>query len=99
MQHSRTYYGEAYLEKEDLEEANIEHKVQLEYYTIKGIKDKKDMYGIEVIKREYKTNGINTETSSRNFISNDSKKVIEIINTLKEHKVTPIGLNDVLEEM
>lgn len=99
MQHSRTYYGEAYFGKEDLEEANIEHKVQLEYYTIKGTKDKKDTYGIEIIKREYKTNGIDIEASSRSFISNNSQKVIEIINTLKEHKVTPIGLNDVLEDL
>lgn len=99
MQHSRTYYGEAYLEKEDLEEANIEHKVKLEYYTIRETKDKKDTYGIEIIKREYKANGIDTEATSRNTISNNKQKVIEIINTLKDYKVTPIGLNDVLEDL
>ena len=29
----------------------------------------------------------------------DAKKVIEIIDTLKKYKVTPIGLNDVLEDL
>lgn len=99
MQHSRTYHGETFLEKEDLAETNIKHKIGLEYYTIKETKDEIDTYGIEVIKREYKNNGIDTESSSRNYISNSSQKVIEIISALKEHKVTPIGLNDVLEDL
>ena len=99
MQHSRTYYGETFLEKGDLAETNIKNKIQLEYYTTKQTNEEKDVYGIEVIKKEYKTNGIDTEISTRNYISNSSKKVIEIINALKEHKVTPIGLNDVLEDL
>ena len=99
MQHSRTYYGETFLEKRDLAETNIENKIRLEYYTTKQTKEKKDVYGIEVIKKEYKTNGIDTEISIRDQISNSSQKVIEIINTLKEYKVTPIGLNDVLEDL
>ena len=99
MQHSRTYYGETFLEKKDLTETNIKNKVQLEYYTIKQTNQKKDVYGIEVIKKEFKSNGIDTEICSRNEISNNSRKVIEIINTLKKYKVTPIGLNDVLEDL
>ena len=41
------------------------------------------------------------ELSENNIenISNSSDKVIEIINTLKKYKVTPIGLNDVLEDL
>ena len=99
MQHSRTYHGETFLEEEDLAETNIKNKVQLEYYTTKQTNQKKDVYGIEIIKKEFKTNGIDTEMSSINNISNSSQKVIEIINTLKEYKVTPIGLNDVLEDL
>ena len=99
MQDSRAYHGEAFLGKEDLSETNIKNKIKLEYYTTKQTKEKKDVYGIEVIKKEFKTNGIDTETSSINNISNNSQKVIEIINTLKEYKVTPIGLNDVLADL
>ncbi len=99
LQHSRTYYGEAFLEKEDLTETNIRHKIGLEYYTIRETKDEIDTYGIEVVKKEYKNNETNTESSSINYVSNNSQKVIEIINTLKKYKVTPIGLNDVLEDL
>lgn len=96
---SKTYYGETYLEKEDLKETNINHKIQLKYYTFQEIEDKKDVYGVEIIKKEYKDDEIDTEIKSKNFVSNNAQKVIEIINTLKEHKVTPIGLNDVLEDL
>ena len=99
MKRSRTYYGETYLEKEDLKETNIKHKIQLEYYEIKENNNNKDTYGIEILKKEYKDNQITTEVSTKNFISNNSQKVIEIINTLKQNKVTPIGLNDVLEDL
>ena len=99
MQYSRTYQGETFLEKKDLAETNIKHKIRLEYYTIKETKDDTDKYGIEVVKKQIKNNGIDMESSSINYISNSSKKVIEIINTLKKHKVTPIGLNDVLEDL
>ena len=99
MQYSRTYYGEAYLGKEDLKETNIKHKIQLEYYTTQETKDKNDIFGIEIVKKEYKKNGINTETCNRNFVSDNTQKVIEIINTLKKYKVTPVGLNDVLDDL
>ena len=99
MQHSRAYYGEIFLEKEDLKETNIKHKIKLEYYTIKEEKNNKDTYRIEIVKKEYTDHTIEKQVSSKNFISNNSQKVIEIINTLKKYKVTPIGLNDVLEDL
>ena len=99
VQHSRAYYGEIFLEKEDLKETNIKHKIKLEYYTIKEEKNNKDTYRIEIVKKEYTDHTIEKQVSSKNFISNNSQKVIEIINTLKKYKVTPIGLNDVLEDL
>lgn len=104
MEISRTYCGGTFLEKEELNESNINHRIELEYYSTKnyiskGIKEKITTYGIEIVKKEYKDNRINTEISNRKYISNSSEKVIEIINTLKKYKVTPIGLNDVLEDL
>ena len=98
MQNSRTYYGGAFLGEEDLKETNINHRIELEYYTTTN-KEIKDSYGIEIIKKEYKNNEINTEITSKKHISSSAKKVIEIIDTLKRNKVTPIGLNDVLEDL
>ena len=98
MQKSRTYYGGAFLGEEDLKETNINHRIELEYYTITN-KEIKNSYGIEVIKKEYKNNEINTEITNKKQICNSAEKIIEIIDTLKKYKVTPIGLNDVLEDL
>lgn len=103
VQNSRTYYGATFLGEEDLKETNIKHKIELEYYTTKNYinkaKDKETTYGIEIIKKEYVNNKIGIETETKEQISNNSQKVIEIIDTLKKYKVTPIGLNDVLEDL
>ena len=99
MQHSRTYYGETFLEKNDLAETNIENKIRLEYYTTKRTKEEKDVYGIEVVKKEFRPNEMNTEIKIKDSVTNNSQKIIEIIETLRKYKVTPIGLNDVLEDL
>ena len=104
MYDSKTYYGGTFLEKEDLKETVINHRIELEYYTTKNYinKDSKEEfngYGIEIVKKEYKDDKINIESNDRKFISDNSDKVIKIIETLKKHKVTPIGLNDVLEDL
>ena len=49
--------------------------------------------------KEYIDDNITVETNKIENITNSSDKVIEIINTLKKYKVTPIGLNDVLEDL
>lgn len=104
MQDSRTYYGATFLGEEDLKESNIKHRIELEYYTTENhikeeIKDRETTYGIEIVKKEYTNDKIEIETESKKQISNNSQKVIEIIDTLKKYKVTPIGLNDVLEDL
>ena len=101
---SKAYYGATFLEREDLKETNINHRIELEYYTTKNhinrnTKEESVNYGIEIIKKEYKDDKIDTETNNREYISNNAEKVIEIIETLKRHTVTPIGLNDVLDDL
>ena len=104
MQNSRTYYGGTFLEEDDLKESNIKHRIELEYYTTKNYinevkEDEETSYGIEIIKKEYIDNKIDIETGFKKQVSSNAKKVIEIIDTLKKYKVTPIGLNDVLEDL
>lgn len=104
MQNSRTYYGGTFLEEEDLKESNIKHRIELEYYTTKRHinefeENEKNSYGIEIIKKEYIDNEIGIETGIKQQVSDNAKKIIEIIDTLKKYKVTPIGLNDVLEDL
>ncbi len=99
MNNSKTCYGTAYFDEKDLKDSNINHRVKLEYYETKKLKNDNLEYGIEVLKKEYINDSFIEESNKIENISRSSDKVIEIINTLKKYKVTPIGLNDVLEDL
>lgn len=99
MKNSKTYYGMTYFDENDLKESTINHRVELEYYAIEKNTKEETKYGIEIQKKEYVNNNIILESNNIDNISNNSKKVVEIISTLKEYKVTPVGLNDVLEDL
>lgn len=104
MKSSKTCYGMTYLKNNETAEENTNHRIELEYYKVKKSRFNRlgknyNKYGIEIQKREYKNHNINVESNSVENITNNKEKVIEIINTLKKYKVTPIGLNDVLEDL
>ena len=95
----KTCYGMTYFDENDLKETQINHRVELEYYKTNKYEENDFKYGIEICKKEYINDNITVETNKIENITNSSDKVIEIINTLKKYKVTPIGLNDVLEDL
>jgi len=104
LKSSKTCYGMTYIENSEIPNGNINHRIELEYYKIKKSRFKllgkpSKKYGIEIQKREYKNNNFNVESNSVNNISRNKEKIIEIIDTLKTHKVTPIELNDVLDDL
>ena len=99
MEHHKTCYGMAYFDENDLKETKINHRIKLEYYKTDRVSEDECEYGIEIQKKEYINDNIIIESNNMDNISNSSDKVIEIINTLKKYKVTPIGLNDVLEDL
>lgn len=104
MEYSKNYHGKALLNEKDLEESKISNKIELEYYTtnnykVNSVKETEEKYSIEVVKKEYDTAGIVTESNCIENIKISSEKVVQIIETLRKHKVTPIGLNDVLEDL
>lgn len=99
MNGSKTCYGMTYFNENDLKETTINHKIELEYYKTENNTQNEFNYGIEIRKKEYKNNNLTIESNHIQNVSNNSNKVIEIINTLKKYKVTPVGLNDVLEDL
>ncbi len=99
MEYHKTCYGMAYFDENDLKETKINHRIKLEYYKTDRVSEDECEYGIEIQKKEYINDNIIIESNNMDNISNSSDKVIEIINTLKKYKVTPIGLNDVLEDL
>ena len=99
MNYSKTCCGMTYFDEKDLEGTTINHRIELEYYKTDRVKESECEYGIEILKKEYINDDIKIESNNIQKISDSSDKVIEIINTLKKHKVTPVGLNDVLEDL
>lgn len=84
------------MNKELLEEAGINYPIKLEYYKITNKEEAK--YGINVVKTEYKKENTIIENKKIQYISNNDKKVEEILNILKESEVTPIAVEDVLSD-
>ncbi len=104
MKSSKTCCGKACIQNTEIPRKSINDRIELEYYKIRKSKfnifgKATKEYGIEIRKKEYIDDTFNVETNSVNYVTKSKDKVIEIINTLKEYKVTPIGLNDVLDDL
>ena len=96
----KTFFGGNFIKEEMLSEAGIYHPIKLEYYKrinedeiLKGNKAK---FGICIIKTEYKTKEKIIEEKEIKYLTNDEKRVNQVLNMLKENYVTPIGLEDVI---
>lgn len=98
MDNSRTYYGYTFFNKEGTQDEK--NRIKLMYYSTKEtLKEESETYGIEIVKKEYENDNIKEETSNIKNVTNSLEKVIDIIKTLQKYKVTPIGLNDVMEDL
>lgn len=100
MKNIREFYGDTVIDKNDYNEFDSEFKIELTYYKTQGLElldDKK--FGIEIVKKE--TDGKNIKVEAKEFesIVDTEEKVNNILEVLKRNKVTPIAVNDVLEDM
>ncbi len=80
--------------------------IKLEYYlTKKAVEEdekqgKLNIYGVEVIKKEYlKESIINTENQTVYNLLSDKTKTIQLLNQLSQNMVTPISLYEVLDDL
>ena len=101
---SKVCYGKTYIEPKEVLETNLKNRIELEYYRIKRkkhgfLKENIETYGIEVVKKEYKGKRINIEKEKIDKISTQKASIDTILNILKEFKVTPIALKDVIEDI
>lgn len=98
----RTFFSSTFIKKEMLKEAGIYYPIKLEYYKIinedEMIKQERAKFGIHVVKTEYKKEDVKVENKKIQYLSNDEKKIEEILNILKENEVTPITVEDVLSD-
>ena len=96
----RTFFGGNFIKEEMLSEAGIYHPIKLEYYKRINedeiLKENKAKFRICIIKTEYKTKEKIIEEKEIKYLTNDEKRVNQVLNMLKENYVTPIGLEDVI---
>ena len=101
MRNIGVYNGATILDEHDLVDG--EHKIMLEYYRTKKHYIKrtklKTFYGIKIVEKKYGKDEIIREENCVNKISTSESIINEIIRKLREYKVTPIGLNDVLADL
>lgn len=98
----RIFYNSTFIKKEMLNQAGIYHPIKLEYYKIinedEMIKQEKAKFGINIVKTEYKKDDVKVENKKIQYVSNDEKRIEEILNILKENEVTPVAVEDVLSD-
>ncbi len=101
---TKNFCGEVILKNEDLSECCNKYPIELNYYktcTKKSniIKEEYEVYGIEIIKKEYMGNRIHTESMCVNNITKNEKTLDKVVKILKDNTVTPVTLNDVINDM
>ena len=101
---SKVYCGNTFLDMGDLKENNLKNRIELEYYRTKKrknyfLREDTETYGIEIVKKEYQGKKVNIEKEKVDKISNKKATIDSILKKLREFKVTPITLKDVVHDM
>ena len=98
----KNFFGSIFINRDELREAGIDYPIKVEYYKITNeeekIKENKLIYGIQVIKTEYRDK-IGVEQEKIEHITNDENEITKMLHIIKENEVTPIGLKDVILEI
>ena len=98
----KNFFGSIFINRDELRDAGIDYPIKVEYYKITNeeekMKQNKLIYGIQVIKTEYRDK-IGVEQEKIEHITNDESEITEILSLMKENEVTPIGLEDVILEI
>ena len=98
----KNFFGSIFINRDELKEAGINYPIKVEYYKIineeEKIKKNKLIYGIQVIKTEYRDK-IGVEQTKIEHITNDENEITKMLSLIKQNEVTPIGLEDVILEI
>lgn len=101
MHNLRTFFGKTTINNEDAEQANFD-RMYLEYYknvNEREIKKDEKPYGVTIRKKTQIGKILEIEEKEVKNILNRENDVDNILKLLVEYKVTPIGLDDVLQDL
>lgn len=105
MQLTKFLEGTAVIEAKEIRKFPTGKEVNLEYYLLEvdGYsfeEERQRVYGVQIVKTELdEASKINTETELIPDLSTNKENVKEILRKLIEHRVTPVGLYNVLEDI
>ena len=97
----RTFFGKTTINNEESENFNFD-KIYLEYYKNRNeeeIKAKENPYGVTIIKKTQTGKILEIEEKEITNIINKENDADNILKLLVAYKVTPIGLDDVLQDL
>ena len=99
----KKFYAGIVLNKNELKESNLS-RIELEYYKIskkavRNVGEKTNLYGIEIVKKEYLGKKRVKEKNNMYNLTNDENTIDNLLHILRKNKVTPISLKDVVEEV
>lgn len=96
----KIFFNSTFISKESLKDTNVNYPIKLEYYKIINedeiLNSKYPKFGISIVKTEYIEKNINVEYKTIKYLSNDEKKIEEILKVFKENEVTPISAADII---
>lgn len=99
----KIFFRSTFIKEEALNEARIDHPIKLEYYKIinkeENLRQEKAKFGIYIVKKEYKEGGLRKENEKIQYLTDDEKQIERILDTLERNQVTPIGLQEIINEM
>ena len=104
MKSTKVFWGDAVLEIEDSNERGEKYPIELEYYKIRSnrtnlVEEEYEVYGIEIIKKEYIGDKVNIESECVENITKNENTLNKVMKILRDNTVTPITLNDVISDM
>ena len=92
----KTFFGGIFVNQQQLEEEGINYPIKVEYYKTAEEEKGEKIYGIEVIKKEYK---IIEEKVQIDRITKEENEIENLLKLLRRNEVTTIGVRDVVEDM
>ncbi len=95
----KSFYGDIVLNEDKLLDSNS-NRIELKYYKIlKKHRNETNTYGVEIIKKEYI--GKKTTKERRNIINltEDESLINNLLYILQKNTVTPMGLQDAIQEV
>lgn len=95
----KSFFGGTYVGKDTLANNNIYYPVRLEYYKTEDIENYKPVYGIEVVKTEYKDNVVNVENKVIDKVTHEENVINKILEQFKAGEITPAVSEEMIEEL